>query len=715
MKCAVAWLAVQVFLWPTAPALAVWDNAQDQPYATEPDKIGDYCSWTRIVAGGLGIVGSYSAVTRLNICTQACITVDQSYFKEESKSKIWESACCGLTGAPAASYFIPATLPVAAALKVAMQFNDKVDSLKAKCNEAKSHTGSGACIWHTDRPDGVPDCCGEKSERTTSFGAKCAVQKFTGSDTCKADGVFSCCVCQNNNGRKVVAAGGDLKNCKSCKALCKDPKSNGLGEVGTVSWGEVAFSEPSCGETSKSFEGNTNNTQAYLTKTRERGEDVNMFCWTEQECSKENGKWRKDGSCKPKGTTEQGKCEAPEPDYELQNPVIGATTIKGLRSYIGLIFTAGISFALIAAAIMFVYGAFKYMVSAVGAQIGRAKETMIDALIGMVLALSSYVILANVAPNTLNMNAFKIDMVNRMSFYSVVYCSDIKPGPNEAAITFQDAGSPISPNTFDITQGYTIPLDKTVCGNEYFISGGNQDSICMGKGCPKNAKCLNCASGMSSGCKSSSAHEYSCTDAVVGGNIASVGSIKPKAVYLKMLTSDAAEKNFEDIELDEFSFSDDQIKSTAGGFQTSYRFTSSKISTDRIVKMWDEQEKQGKKVIGIYLIAAFKPSGSIANIFGVDVYNIYIPAQGKAVYVNQYAGGPKNCIVSTAVSVFVNVADTSCTFSGYVEYLAKSYPMTYSSLKVLGMKKQDFRVQDALGGETLLCDIKVGENGAPID
>lgn len=705
-KMALAWLMALVVFWPALPALAVWDNDMDQPYADDVAGIANYCGWPRIIAGGLGVVGSFSARDRLMTCLQACTNVSPDNFTTQDKGKVFENSCCNLTGPPTAAYFTPVTLPISLILSQAMAGLDQVDSLKKKCTEVVKHTGSSACTFHSDSPGGAKDCCLEKSERTTSANEKCNVEKYTGSDECKADGVYSCCVCLGKDGRKAMAAGGAVKNCKGCKAICEDAKSNGVGEGGAVSWTDVSFTQGACAESKDSFAGPAD-ASAYKAGTRVRGEDVNVLCWTEKECADAKGKWRSGDGCKPKGKDAQGKCEAPEPDYELQNPVIGATTIKGLRSYIGLVFTAAIAFVLIASAIMFTYGAFKYMVSAISSQIGHAKETMIDALIGMVLALSSYVILANVAPNTLNMNAFKIDMINRLSFYSVVYCPDIKPGPKEGAITFQDAGEPTAPKTFNITNGYTITAEKTECGREYFVSGGGQDSICAGNTCPdKGAKCLNCASALASGCKTKSPHEFRCTAARLAGNISSPSGFKPQDVYLTWYGISKESFIFYTFDVDSFSFNSDNTASAGGssasGYVTSYRFP--KANPAYITQFFKDKEDAGFKSGGLVVIVAMKDT----SIAGPNQYLVYGKgaASDSCGWITAYFGGATNCLSSTAFG-----DDYPCTFAGLLDATyAKDRPR-YDRIVGNALTKDDLTEAniDKYGS----CNISLGENGLP--
>lgn len=341
-------------------------------------------------------------------------------------------------------------------------------------------------------------------------------------------------------------------------------------------------------------------------RTARKNIPINSFCFTAKECAEAGGTWRAGEGCSNKGNLPQGRCTAPEPDYELQNPIIGATTIRGLRSFIGLIFTAGISFALIAAAIMFVFGAFKYMVSAVGAQISRAKETMIDALIGMVLALTSYVILANVAPNTLNMNAFKIDMINRLSFYNVVYCKDLKAGPKEQELMYQDAGTIDKPENLDITKGYPVKSEATQCGRQYFIGGSDSQTVCNGMKC-NNGVCLNCASGLSECGGVHSTAVFKCSNTQFGGNVMTNSGVTPEDVYLTAFCrwTESGSSKAKSVDLAKTKMNNATVNGgSASGKVGGYAFKNLSSSKDEFNELINECKKHGVETYAA-LIAVF--------------------------------------------------------------------------------------------------------------
>ena len=86
-------------------------------------------------------------------------------------------------------------------------------------------------------------------------------------------------------------------------------------------------------------------------------------------------------------------------------------TIPFLAEYIVALYKYALGIGLVAAAIMFIYGAFLYIVGATGLQIQSAKEKMTEAIIGLVILLASYAILANVSPSVVSLKPIEVDRI----------------------------------------------------------------------------------------------------------------------------------------------------------------------------------------------------------------------------------------------------------------------------------------------------------------
>ncbi len=89
--------------------------------------------------------------------------------------------------------------------------------------------------------------------------------------------------------------------------------------------------------------------------------------------------------------------------------LIGGTSIYesygDLGSFINAIFRMTISIGAVIAVAQFVYGGIVYMMTESGAvQMGESKERMRNALLGLIMLLSTYVIFNQINPDLLNLN-----------------------------------------------------------------------------------------------------------------------------------------------------------------------------------------------------------------------------------------------------------------------------------------------------------------------
>lgn len=83
-----------------------------------------------------------------------------------------------------------------------------------------------------------------------------------------------------------------------------------------------------------------------------------------------------------------------------------------LAQYISGVYRYAVSIVAIVSAIMFIYGAFLYLVSgATSQQIQKGKDIMLDAVVGLILVLSATAILRTINPETIRLNALNISLI----------------------------------------------------------------------------------------------------------------------------------------------------------------------------------------------------------------------------------------------------------------------------------------------------------------
>ena len=85
--------------------------------------------------------------------------------------------------------------------------------------------------------------------------------------------------------------------------------------------------------------------------------------------------------------------------FSASVPVVNQTAkMPFIAQYVTAIYNYAIGISLIAAAVMIVYGGFRYIIGSTAGDIMRGKEIVKDALVGLFLMLGSYVILITIGP-----------------------------------------------------------------------------------------------------------------------------------------------------------------------------------------------------------------------------------------------------------------------------------------------------------------------------
>lgn len=140
------------------------------------------------------------------------------------------------------------------------------------------------------------------------------------------------------------------------------------------------------------------------------------------------------------------KLGVPIPGIEFANTVDvknGKISVPFLAQYISGAYRYLTGISAIAAAIMIVYGGFLYIFAAGGGSVKKGRTIITDAVIGLILILGAYTILATVNPETLSLKALDIQMIRPehahvttipISTYTSIL-SDEPPQPGGGTIT----------------------------------------------------------------------------------------------------------------------------------------------------------------------------------------------------------------------------------------------------------------------------------------
>ncbi|MBU1033209.1 pilin, partial [Patescibacteria group bacterium] len=313
----------------------------------------------------------------------------------------------------------------------------------------------------TEGPRGPGCCISETASPPISFGDKVCTNE---TEECE-DGskiFYSCCVCEQvvdgNRTQKKLPFPRQTRS--TCEALCKalDPPGEIFRQAGA---GTLATPTVPGAPTAADL------------KAKE------VMCFTQEECATPEYGGSADAFRPGLGCTKgQGKCVAPEPIINLSMPIGGVSTVQGFREFVAVIFKYIMGIVATAAAVMFVWGGFRYIFGSAAGGIERAKEIMIDATVGLIIALGAVTILQTINPATLKLNALEVFMINRTKFLASEYCADVK---SEKPIMFAEAGS--RPNYTDVnTAKYEVNQNDARCNQEYYAQGFGE-GLCWGRKC----------------------------------------------------------------------------------------------------------------------------------------------------------------------------------------------------------------------------------------
>ena len=256
--------------------------------------------------------------------------------------------------------------------------------------------------------------------------------------------------------------------------------------------------------------------------------NVNALCFKPEDCKAAMGDYSGNDTACPDG---QGKCWAPEPSIQLSSSISSQIQVQGIRGYLTLILNFALMAALIAAAVMFIFGGFKYILSSSFMEIGTAKQTLLNSIIGMILALSALALLRTVNPSLTYFTQLRIPMVNKLQFAPFNWCEDYKSSRPGKPLMFGDSGDPAGNIPYDQTK-FEIQQTDALCGKEYYAEGfiGKR---CDGRVCKDKGKaCFPCQEGSDLEECGEKTKGFACVQSVIGGAIRWTEGNFPQKVQL---------------------------------------------------------------------------------------------------------------------------------------------------------------------------------------
>ncbi|MBU4332019.1 pilin [Patescibacteria group bacterium] len=233
--------------------------------------------------------------------------------------------------------------------------------------------------------------------------------------------------------------------------------------------------------------------------------------WTKEECAKkcgellakegkspvDNHNFFSEGGCIDKdiGDTNQGViCLVPPPEVKLSVPLnsLETQTVRGIGDYIAKLIEWSIITLSILAVVMIMVAGFQWIAAAGNsATIGKAKSRIMNAIIGLVLALGSFVLLNTINPKLVEFEGVKVKMIPTIH-QSAMWCKDLSL-TESLTLKCKTEGACDLPQ-ITIKKDDNKHDDIGSCGKEYVSTYAIEETrniTCLGNDCqPTGEKCL---------------------------------------------------------------------------------------------------------------------------------------------------------------------------------------------------------------------------------
>lgn len=170
----------------------------------------------------------------------------------------------------------------------------------------------------------------------------------------------------------------------------------------------------------------------------------------------------------PCAQTENGVTTLKEDCYSLLAPLPGLSHVEGkiqLGEYINIIVTIVIAVAGVLAVVMLIIGGVQYMTTDALAGKSNARETITKAILGLVLALASYIILKTINPNLVNINPDikKIEYTATIGADGEIIPIDGSSAPSDETSTAFKAWAQANSKKITLTKTNGDKVDVSAC------------------------------------------------------------------------------------------------------------------------------------------------------------------------------------------------------------------------------------------------------------
>lgn len=236
-----------------------------------------------------------------------------------------------------------------------------------------------------------------------------------------------------------------------------------------------------------------------------------------------------DGYQPPECLQGSGYCYPPQRYQNLSVSLGGVGKVSGLSDYISQAYQTLLGIALTISIVMVMIGGLQYVLAAGSGSVGQAKERIVNAVTGLVLLFSAYVILYTVNPNLVSLRLPQFPMIRPVVLVGDESCDDL-----------EEKGYELDTENIQNLQGDTVPYAEAWCGTSTAVlKDGNGNQVPDGTTC----QFKQCKGAPEKGCLISGGEAkcVSCTE-IYGAGLATAGSdVAPSTSVCSQLKLDDAD------------------------------------------------------------------------------------------------------------------------------------------------------------------------------
>ncbi len=202
------------------------------------------------------------------------------------------------------------------------------------------------------------------------------------------------------------------------------------------------------------------------------------FCFDDAECTAQNGKIDESGYQPPECTTGFKYCYPTikaDQKVTLQVKIGTYATSINFGEYIGVMYKWMVSSAVFIAIIMLMIGGVRYTLGAASDQIAAAKKMMVNAITGLVLLLSAYLILFTVNPDLVSLQVPRLPMIKQVALVDSADCRTLLDDGWKIDFSGPEECGTVGTVKED-DKGGVVP-DGTMCN--FTKCGGDLNKLCV--------------------------------------------------------------------------------------------------------------------------------------------------------------------------------------------------------------------------------------------